>query len=58
MQTTYEDKAELVRLFKGVETVLSFSPVHLDVGNVAQKRLIDAAVEAGVKRFAPSEWAT
>lgn len=56
-QTTYEDKAELVRLFKGVEAVLSFVPVHLDPGNVMQKNLIDAAVEAGVKRFAPSEWA-
>ncbi|KAI0383591.1 NAD(P)-binding protein [Hypomontagnella monticulosa] len=58
VQTTCQDKAELVRLFKGVETVLSFAPVHLDVGNAIQKRLIDAAVEAGVKRFAPSEWAT
>ncbi|KAI1099399.1 NAD(P)-binding protein [Jackrogersella minutella] len=58
VQTTYEDKSELVRLFEGVETVLTFFPVHFDPGNVTQKRLIDAAVEAGVKRFAPSEWAT
>ncbi|KAF5584029.1 2'-hydroxyisoflavone reductase [Fusarium subglutinans] len=40
-KTDYENKSELVDLFRGVET-----------------RLIDAAVEAGVKRFAPSEWAT
>ncbi|OTA92273.1 hypothetical protein M434DRAFT_396516 [Hypoxylon sp. CO27-5] len=58
VQTTYEDKSELVRLFKGIETVLSLFPVHLDAGNATQKRLIDAAIEAGVKRFAPSEWAT
>ncbi|KAI0840136.1 NAD(P)-binding protein [Hypoxylon sp. FL0890] len=58
IQTTYGDKSELVRLFQGVETVLSLFPVHFDVGNATQKRLIDAAVEAGVKRFAPSEWAT
>ncbi|CAJ2504906.1 Uu.00g123000.m01.CDS01 [Anthostomella pinea] len=55
VQTTYEDKADLVRLFKGVEVVLCFWPVNLDHGSVKQKRLIDAAVEAGVKRFAPSD---
>ncbi|KAI1138895.1 NAD(P)-binding protein [Hypoxylon sp. FL0543] len=58
VQTTYGDKSELVSLFKGVETVLSLFPVHPDAGNATQKRLIDAAVDAGVKRFAPSEWAT
>ncbi|EXM17130.1 hypothetical protein RAB80_000133 [Fusarium oxysporum f. sp. vasinfectum] len=58
IQTDYKNKAELVELFRGVETVLSFLAVHLDPGNETQKRLIDAAVEAGVKRFAPSEWAT
>ncbi|KAI1391054.1 NAD(P)-binding protein [Hypoxylon trugodes] len=56
VQTDYQDKAELVRLFNGVEVVLSFIPVHLDIGNAIQKRLIDASIEAGVKRFAPSEW--
>lgn len=45
-------------IFKGVHTVLSFVAVHLDQDNKTQKSLIDAAVEAGVKRFAPSEWAT
>ncbi|KAI9896771.1 hypothetical protein N3K66_007793 [Trichothecium roseum] len=58
VQTDYQDKAELVRLLQGVETVFSFFPVHFDKGNAIQKRLIDASVEAGVKRFAPSEWAT
>ncbi|XDG06848.1 hypothetical protein ABKA04_006463 [Annulohypoxylon sp. FPYF3050] len=57
VQTSYEKK-ELVGLLRGVETVLCFFPVHLDQGNETQKRLIDASIEAGVKRFAPSEWAT
>ncbi|KAI0894874.1 NAD(P)-binding protein [Annulohypoxylon nitens] len=57
VQTSYEKK-ELVGILKGVETVLCFFPVHLDQGNETQKRLIDASIEAGVKRFAPSEWAT
>jgi hypothetical protein len=26
--------------------------------SLVQKRLIDAAAQAGVKRFAPNEWAT
>ncbi|KAI8960242.1 NAD(P)-binding protein [Daldinia sp. FL1419] len=58
VQTTYEDKAELVRLFKGVETVICFLAVHLDIDNAVQKRLIDASIEAGVRRYAPSEWGT
>jgi hypothetical protein len=40
----------------GFHTVLSFFVVHLDEGCVAQKNLIDACIEAGVGRFAPSEW--
>jgi hypothetical protein len=40
----------------GVHTVLSFIVVHLDENAAAQKALIDAAIQAGVKRFAPSEW--
>ncbi|KAF5689605.1 2'-hydroxyisoflavone reductase [Fusarium circinatum] len=51
-KTDYENKSELVDLFRDVETVLSFIAVHLDPGNETQKRLIDAAVEAGVKRGA------
>lgn len=53
----YLDKNALVNALQGVHTVLSFVVVHLDQDNVAQKNLIDAAIEAGVKRFAPSEWA-
>ncbi|KAI9157963.1 hypothetical protein HJFPF1_05948 [Paramyrothecium foliicola] len=56
VQTTYEDTSQLAQIFAGIHTVLSFvDPVRDPVGDV-QKRLIDAAVEAGVKRFAPSEW--
>ncbi|KAJ3545895.1 hypothetical protein NM208_g2268 [Fusarium decemcellulare] len=56
VQTNYEDKAELVKLLSGIHTVLCFIAVHLDPGNESQKRIIDAAIEAGVKRYAPSEW--
>ena len=31
--------------------------VHLDKDCTAQKNLIHACIDAGVKRFAPSEWA-
>ncbi|KAI0133553.1 hypothetical protein BJ170DRAFT_689956 [Xylariales sp. AK1849] len=58
VQTTYEDETELAQLLKGVHTVLCFFTVHLDPGSEAQKRLINAAVKAGVRRYAPSEWAT
>ncbi|GKU07926.1 2-hydroxyisoflavone reductase [Fusarium langsethiae] len=56
IQIDFSDKAELVNILEGVNTVLCFFAVHLDPGSENQKRLIDAAVEAGVKRFAPSEW--
>jgi hypothetical protein len=36
--------------------MLSFIVVQNDPGNISQINLIDAAVGAGVKRFAPSEW--
>ncbi|KAK3361322.1 NmrA-like family protein [Lasiosphaeria ovina] len=52
----YEDKSSLVKALQGVDTVLSFIAVHLDPDSSVAKRIIDAAVDAGVKRFAPSEW--
>ncbi|KAI0850699.1 NAD(P)-binding protein [Daldinia vernicosa] len=58
VKTAYDDKSELVRLFKGVEAVICFLAVHLDKDNATQKLLIDASIEAGVRRYAPSEWAT
>ncbi|KXX80390.1 Isoflavone reductase IRL [Madurella mycetomatis] len=53
----YEDVNTLVSVLRGVDVVLSFIQLLQDPGNKAQKNLIDAAVLAGVKRFAPSEWA-
>jgi hypothetical protein len=51
------DRPSLVKALNGVHTVLSFIVAHKDIGNVTQKALIDASIEAGVKRIAPSEWA-
>ncbi|PWY79691.1 NAD(P)-binding protein [Aspergillus heteromorphus CBS 117.55] len=53
----YADKPQLVQALHGVHTVLSFIVVAQDRGNASQRTLIDACVDAGVKRFAPSEWA-
>jgi len=58
VQTDYKDKQQLITILSGVNTVLSFIIAHADVDSVAQKLLIDASIEAGVKRFAPSEWAS
>lgn len=52
----YGDVNALVSVLRGVDVVLSFIQLLQDPGNKAQKNLIDAAVLAGVKRFAPSEW--
>jgi hypothetical protein len=57
VQTSFNDKKELVTLFKDVEVVLNFIVVSNDPGSEVSRLLIDAAVGAGVKRFAPSEWA-
>lgn len=53
-KVNYFDKTELAGELKDVHTVLSF--VSSDPENTAQVNLIDACIEAGVKRFAPSEW--
>lgn len=58
VQVDYSDKENLTQVLKGVDVVLSFVTPQTDSGNVAQKNLIDASIQAGVKRFAPSEWAT
>ncbi|RDW65624.1 hypothetical protein BP5796_10316 [Coleophoma crateriformis] len=52
----YNDKGELAEALHGIHTVLSFTQLLADPENTAQKNLIDAAVVAGVKRFAPSQW--
>jgi hypothetical protein len=52
----YDNKNSLVEALRGIHTVLSFIQLLADRQNTAQKNLIDAAIAAGVKRFAPSEW--
>jgi hypothetical protein len=52
----YSNKDDLVKKLKGVDVCLSFLVVHLDDGCKVQKNLIAACIEAGVSRFAPSEW--
>ncbi|RDL35782.1 Uncharacterized protein BP5553_06394 [Venustampulla echinocandica] len=52
----YDNKRELIDALQGIHTVLSFTQLMADPGNTAQKNLIDAAIVAGVKRFAPSQW--
>ncbi|KIW89223.1 uncharacterized protein Z519_10076 [Cladophialophora bantiana CBS 173.52] len=56
-QVDYNDQADLIKHLQGVDTVLSFIVSHLDPDGTAQKNLVDASIAAGVRRFAPSEWA-
>lgn len=58
VKANYDDPEQLAQILQGVHTVLSFVASQADPGSTVQKNLIDAAVEAGVKRFAPSEWST
>ncbi|KAK6527296.1 hypothetical protein TWF281_010483 [Arthrobotrys megalospora] len=58
VKANYEDVDGLVKSLEGVHTVLCFIVSQMDPGNVSQKNLIDAAIKASVKRYAPSEWAT
>jgi len=52
----YSDKAALTEAIRGVHTLLSFVQIISDPYQKSQKNLIDAAISAGVKRFAPSEY--
>ncbi|KAK0631165.1 NmrA-like family-domain-containing protein [Bombardia bombarda] len=52
----YNDSNSLVQALRDIHTVLSFIQLLHDPENKSQKNLIDAAILAGVKRFAPSEW--
>lgn len=56
-QVDYHDLDRLTAVLDGVDVVLSFILPFTDTDNIAQKTLIDACVKAGVRRFAPSEWA-
>ncbi|KAJ5934582.1 hypothetical protein N7466_004129 [Penicillium verhagenii] len=57
VKTDYTDVNLLAEALQGVNTVLSFV-TEQDIASPIQKNLIDAAIQAGVKRFAPSEWAS
>ncbi|XXH05407.1 hypothetical protein Hte_011833 [Hypoxylon texense] len=52
----YDDEKGLVEALRGTHTLLSFVQVLSDPDQKSQKNLIDAAIAAGVKRFAPSEY--
>ncbi|CAM1506067.1 Fc.00g057080.m01.CDS01 [Cosmosporella sp. VM-42] len=52
----YEDKNDLVEALQRVHTLLSFLQLLGDPESKTQKNLVDAAIIAGVTRFAPSEW--
>ncbi|KAM7199179.1 bifunctional pinoresinol-lariciresinol reductase 2 [Rhypophila sp. PSN 637] len=56
-QVDYHNVDTLAAALEGVNVVLSFILPYADKGNLAQKNLIDACIKAGVRRFAPSEWA-
>ncbi|KAJ5745613.1 hypothetical protein N7520_010795 [Penicillium odoratum] len=58
IKTDYLDIQQLKQVLQGVHTVLSFVTEQDDPTSPKQKNLIDAAIQAGVKRFAPSEWAS
>ncbi|KKO98908.1 hypothetical protein THAR02_08974 [Trichoderma harzianum] len=52
----YNNVNSLTRALNGVHTLLSFIQTLGDFEQKVQKNLIDAAIEAGVKRFSPSEY--
>jgi uncharacterized protein YbjT (DUF2867 family) len=56
-QVDYTDKEALTKHLQGVDTVLSFILETSDPSSPATRNLIDASIAAGVKRFAPNEWA-
>ncbi|EKM60078.1 uncharacterized protein PHACADRAFT_250955 [Phanerochaete carnosa HHB-10118-sp] len=56
---SYDDPAALAKALAGVHTVIStISGLTADTITKPQLALLDAAVKAGVKRFAPSEFGT
>ncbi|PGH11857.1 hypothetical protein AJ79_04654 [Helicocarpus griseus UAMH5409] len=55
-KVNYNDKWDLVGALRGIHTLLSFIQLLSDPEQQAQKNLIDAAIDAEVRRFAPSEY--
>lgn len=58
VRVDYNNMTDLTEHLRGVHTVLSFIVALEDTEGAIQKNLINACIAAGVKRFAPSEWAT
>lgn len=58
VKADYEDQKQLEQALQGVHTLLSFIAEQEDPSSKVQRNLINAAIKAGVKRFAPSEWST
>ncbi|KAL2825681.1 NmrA-like family-domain-containing protein [Aspergillus pseudoustus] len=58
VKANYDSVVDLAKALEGVHTLLSFVTEQDGTESPIQKRLITAAVQAGVKRFAPSEWAS
>ncbi|KAH6857426.1 hypothetical protein BKA58DRAFT_59086 [Alternaria rosae] len=57
-QVDYNSHSSLVSTFRGIDTVISFATaMDFDANVKLEKSIIDAAIEAGVSRFAPSQWA-
>jgi len=56
VMTDYQSVEQLAGVLSGVDTVLCFIVTPLDLGNRSQKNLIAASVQAGARRYAPSEW--
>ncbi|KAK6361029.1 hypothetical protein TWF730_007144 [Orbilia blumenaviensis] len=52
----YGNREQLIKALHGTHTLLSFIQILSDPDQISQKNLIDAAIAAGVKRFAPSEY--
>lgn len=54
----YTKHFSIVSVLRDIDTVLSFAVTMDFDGNIdLEKRIITAAIEAGVSRFAPSQWA-
>ncbi|CAN9189854.1 unnamed protein product [Alternaria alternata] len=58
-KVNYHSHASLVVALDGINTLLSFvATADMEAAFELQKVLIHAAIEAGVQRFAPSEWSS
>ena len=53
----YNSVESLTDALQGIDTVISFIVEPLEAQNVSSNNLIQACLNAGVKRFIPSEWA-